>query len=80
MKIFTIRSQKRRKKDRLEVVVEEKPMSSELGSLTISISEMSGLDRAEVVRRAKRKKDGTWLSLLKNGHAFVSQRAEPRDG
>jgi len=56
---------KEEEKDRLEVVVEEKPMSSELGSLTISISEMSGLDRAEVVRRAKRKKMALGLVSLR---------------
>jgi hypothetical protein len=48
-----------------ELVVVGKPLSSELGSLPSSISKMSGLDRAEVVRRAKRKRMALGLVSLR---------------
>ena len=51
--------------DPSEVVVEGNSLSGELGLLPISISKMSGLDREEVIRRAKRKRMALGLVSLR---------------
>ena len=64
---------KKESDDSTEVIVEGKLLSKELGLLPSSISKMSGLDRAEVVRRAKRKKMALGLVSLRMAMLLVAR-------